>query len=154
MICILLQACATGQIKDDLKLYLPSGGNIKPIEQAKTATDQETLFAAINGGAESFIELGFTRAIFQKYEIQSVRKVDLEIYQMSSEAAAQTIYQKKKVGAEGGLPAMVGQEGTFHKYYLFFYRGVFFVSIAMNDVEGTELKDLLPIAKLADEELQ
>ena len=125
--------------------------SLSPVDKPKTASDARSLFAAINGGAELYIGLGFRRAVFQTYEVQPGRRANLEIYEMKDAAAGRALYQQK--AGTGGESAQVGQSAVFKGYYLLFLRGVFFVSVTGHDVQGSKLSELEPLARLVDARL-
>ena len=68
------------------------------------------LYGHIDGGAELFLEYGFTELLVQKYACGD-REIDVEAYRMSSPAAAVGIYLARR-GLEGktieGLPGWSG----------------------------------------------
>jgi len=124
---------------------LPSGGPFTPVGKPRTAHDARTLFAAINGGAEVYLGLGFTRAAFQTYTVAPGRKVRLEVYQMKDNAAARAMYARR--AGDEGKAAGVGEVSVFKGYFLIFVDGPLLVAAAAHDVKGTTLAHLLPLAR-------
>ncbi len=129
-----------------LPALLP-GGPGAPVGKPRFATDARSLFAAINGGAEVYLERGFVRGAFQTYEPAPGRKVNLEVYEMKDAAAARAVHARRS-SAEGE-PAAVGDAATAHGYYLLMVQGRFFVAVTGHDVEQTALDELLPLARSA-----
>ena len=135
----------------DPKLLLPRDTLLRAVDRTRTASDARSLFAAINGGAELYIGLGFRRAVFQTYELQPGRRANLEIYQMKDAAAARALYRQKS--GNDGQPVKVAQEALFKGYYLLFLRGPYFVSVTGHDVQNSTLAGLLPLARAVDARL-
>lgn len=127
---------------------LPRSGDLDPVGPPAQAADEEALFAQINGGAALWVELGFSRAVFQEYRTGAGKRLSLDLVEMKSEAAAQALYDSKVESATEGTVG-VGAASAFAGYYLVFRQGRFCVTVAGSDPSATSLGDLEPAAKEA-----
>ncbi len=101
----LLAAAAEPAAADDLAL-LPADGAIAGCTRSG-AVEKYTgseLYGLIDGGAELFLELGFTRATVQRYAFAG-QEVTLELYRMRDPGAALGVYLMK-CGRETPDPAL------------------------------------------------
>ncbi len=112
----------------------------------------EQLFTVINGGAELYVRLGFTRAVFASYRSAAGRNINLEIYQMKTPESARKAYSRKVSGK--GKPVEFGDEAQFEEYFLNFYRGSYQVTVSGYDSDGQTVDGIFTIAKRIDERLE
>lgn len=92
------------------------------------------LFDYINGGAEIYYEYGFDRANVQTYLILQ-KKVAVEIFRMTLPTNAYGIY----TFSNRGEYRRVGQDGSYEKGILTFWKGNYFVRVLSNDTDSEEL---------------
>ncbi|MCP3952882.1 MAG: hypothetical protein GY697_11795, partial [Desulfobacterales bacterium] len=111
---------------DFVALTAPPEGWVT-LESPRTAAGNQ-LFTVINGGAELYVRLGFTRAVFASYRSPAGKSINLEIYQMKTPALARKVYTRK-VGP-GGRAMDFGEAALFEDYYLNFYRGSYQVTVS------------------------
>ena len=109
------------------------------------------LFTVINGGAELYVRLGFTRAVFAAYQSPAGKSINLEIYQMQTPALAREVYSQK-VG-EGGRAADFGTAARFEEYYLNFYRGSYQVTVSGYGADKQTAAGIFAIAGSVDARL-
>ena len=108
----------------------------------------DDLFVYIDGGAEIYLEYGFSRAVVQDYGDAGGRTVSLELFEMTDPAAAFGAYSFKTTGKGGTLD--LGQGGQLEDYYLNFWKGDYLITITgFNDDQET-VRGLLAVAKAAD----
>jgi hypothetical protein len=126
----------------------PEGWSL--LEPPQTA-EGEQLFTIINGGAELYVRLGFTRAVFASYQSGEGKNINLEIYLMKTPSSARDAYAQK-VSAKG-KPAEFGEESLFEDYFLNFYRGSYQVTVSGYDSDSPTVAGLFAIAKEIDRRL-
>jgi hypothetical protein len=108
----------------------------------------DDLFVYIDGGAEIYLEYGFSRAVVQDYGDAGGRTVSLELFEMTDPAAAFGAYSFKTTGKGGALD--LGQGGQLEDYYLNFWKGDYLITITgFNDDQET-VGGLLAVAKATD----
>ena len=96
------------------------------------------LYNVIDGGAELFLEMGFTDLQVQKYAC-SGSEIAVEAYRMENEAAALGIYLLK-CSRETPLPG-IGERHSGDRFQIALLKGNYFIFI--NNFSGRE--DLLPV---------
>jgi len=114
-----------------LKGLLPSTAEVQGIKKEGRALlyEGKKLFDYMDGGAELFYEYGFERACVQRYKVAE-GEVTVEIYQMDLPTDAYGIYT---FDTQGEHP-QVGQEATYEKGLLTFWKGRYFVrAFAQNE---------------------
>ena len=125
----------------------------KSIGAYEEANDYDELFDLINGGAEVFIDHGFTSAAFQIYnycigDVCTTLMLHLRIYDQGSAANAQIIYDKVAIGigiplVGAGTEARVDERGLA-SYMVEFWQRNFFVQVIMEE----KTDEALNVAKL------
>lgn len=118
---------------DSLRGVLPPASTIEGWAQAESARvyEGEDLYAFIDGGADLFFEYGFRRSLRAEYQNLEGESITLEIYQMTDSSAAYGIYSVRS--GEKSRPLEIGQGGCEGLYYIMFWKGAFYVSIAASD---------------------
>lgn len=118
---------------DSLQRLLPADGAIGGWTQEDTARvyEGQELYALIDGGADLFLEYGFRRSLAAEYQSVAGETIRLEIYQMSDAGAAYGIYTLRS--GENPRRVDIGQEGCEHPYFIMFWKGPFYVSVASSD---------------------
>jgi len=158
MVCLSVSfpgsACAeTPKMPHDILSYLPSDMEAWQTDgNPSRAEGEEQLFRIINGGAEIFLKCGFRQAMMQAYENKNSRRINLEIFEMKTPAAASRVY-KHKAGGEG-KKTDIGTEAMLADYYLIFREGRFYVSLTGFDSETETVNGLIRIAKKVEENLR
>jgi len=108
----------------------------------------DDLFVYIDGGAEIYLEYGFSRAVVQDYKNAGGRTLSFELFEMTDPAAAFGMYTFKTTGK--GKPTELGQGGQLEDYYLNFWKGnCLFTITGFNDDQET-VRGLLAVAGAAD----
>jgi hypothetical protein len=98
----------------------------------------EQLFSHINGGAELFLEYGFTKLIVYRYMYENI-SLELEIYEMENANAALGIYLSK-TGRETPQEEL-SVRNTVNQYQLVFTCGRYFIMV--NNFSGN--RQLAPL---------
>ncbi len=130
-----------------LKALLPGADETQPW-QPRGETESyvgEELYNLINGGAEIFLEYGFTEAIAQEYhrEDSSLR---LTIYRMSNPEAAFGIYSLNRMRKPP--LAGIGDESVGEDNYLYFWQGSYYVTMEAFPLERKLEESLRHLASL------
>ncbi|TKJ31671.1 hypothetical protein CEE39_07005 [bacterium (candidate division B38) B3_B38] len=130
-----------------LKALLPGADEVRPW-QPRGETESyvgEELYNLINGGAEIFLEYGFTEAVAQEYsrEDSSFR---LTIYRMGNAEAAFGIYSLNRM-RKPLLPG-IGDEGVGEDNYLCFWQGSYYVTVEAFPLERELEESLRRLASL------
>jgi hypothetical protein len=108
----------------------------------------DDLFVYIDGGAEIYLEYGFSRAVVQDYRTAGGRAVSLEVFEMADPAAAYGMYTFKTTGK--GKPIELGQGGQLEDYYLNFWKDRYLITITGFDENPETVAGLLTVAREAD----
>lgn len=138
--------------KDDLMVYSPRMEGLTPDDSPQRAEGMEGLFAAINGGAEVYIQYGFKRALFQTYKTKNNRLFNFEIFEMNNADAAQNLYLHKTEGVPKKIK--IGDQAVLADYYLIFRKGRFYVSLTGFDSDKETRDDLVAVAKAVEQRIE
>jgi hypothetical protein len=123
--CLLIAGCKGGGDRG-LTGLLPSSGDVGGVkkEGQTQVYEGKKLFDYMDGGAELFLEYHFERAGVQRYQTPQ-GEVTVEIYQMDLPAHAFGIYS---FDTQGEHPS-VGQDATYERGLLTFWKGNYFIRI-------------------------
>jgi hypothetical protein len=143
-------SAGASQQQDSLFTLLPHTDTLEEWSQADTARVYcgIDLFTFIDGGAELFLEYGFRKIVAVEYERQRAASINIEIYEMNDPEAAYGIYSVRS-GSEGNLLA-IGNEGRVHPYYIMFWKGRFYVTVAASDTSEECKRGIEKIAREVD----
>ena len=132
---LLVWGCSGGS--GEIKGLLPSSADVPGITKGGRPHiyKGEKLFDYMNGGAELYYEYGFEQACVQRYQTPP-GEVTAEIYQMDLPANAYGIYT---FDTKGEHPS-IGQDATYERGLLGFWKGRFFVRVFS---ENEELKETI-----------
>jgi hypothetical protein len=121
----------------ELKGLLPSSADVSGITAGGRPHIYKgmKLFDYINGGAELYYEYGFEQACVQRYQ-PPPGEVTAEIYQMDLPVNAYGIYT---FDTKGEHPS-IGQDATYERGLLSFWKGRYFVRVFS---ENEELKETI-----------
>ncbi len=130
---------------------LPAHDEIAGLTAADTARifRGEELYRHIDGGADLFFEYGFKEVVVQDYD-QPV-PLNCEIYEMSDPAAAYGIYSVRS-GADAA-PLNIGDGGGRTSYYIMFWKGPYYVTVAGSDTTQASQNMLERIARSVDRKI-
>ena len=134
--------------KDTLLELMPRPGQLKgwePSEKPYYAKGEE-LFQLIDGGAEIYLEYGFSQAVIRGFKNKSNKSFNLEIYEMKNPSAVYGIYTFKT--GETGKEIKVGNQGLLEDYYLNFWKGNYLVTIIGFDSEKETQNELINAAEV------
>ena len=106
----------------------------------------EALFDLIDGGADVFLEYGFTCAGSAHYTRDSSGSIAVDVYKMTDTLSAFGLYSY--LAASTGAPAAAGQEAVAGVDFLIFWKGKHVVTITA--LEGLVRQDIAPLAKVVD----
>jgi hypothetical protein len=136
-----------------LRAYLPGGNAVSG--WAKDGEPQEfegeELYTYIDGGAEIYQEYGFARVVVQDYKTAGGKSVSLEIFEMTSPAAAFGMFSFKRSGSGKSVPFGTGAE--LESYYQNFWKGRFLVTLTGFDDARETVDGLLAIGAAVDAKL-
>ncbi len=148
--CVLTTVTAAQQKPIPLQSLLPAPGTA----QQWTMSDSARVYAGndlylfIDGGADLFLEYGFTRALAAEYQSAGGATLNLEIYEMRDPVAAFGIYSIRS--GEGPAIAGLGQDAISRPHYTMFRKGSFYVSVATSDSSGSSREAARAIAASVD----
>jgi len=112
----------------------------------------EDLFIYIDGGAEIYLEYGFSRVIVQDYKNDAGSRLSLEIFEMGSSDSAYGMFTFKK-GPRGETIGL-GDEGQLDDYYLNFCKGRYLVTITSLDQAETAGEHVLAIGRTVESRIK
>jgi hypothetical protein len=132
---LLIWGCSGGG--GELKGFLPSSADVPGITKGGKARiyTGTKLFDYMNGGAELYYEYGFVQACVQRYQTPP-GEITVEIYQMDQPPSAYGIYT---FDTKGEHPP-IGQDATYERGLLGFWKGRYFVRVFS---ENEELKETI-----------
>ena len=136
--------------RDSLAALLPPSGAIPGWSRTDSARiyGGKNLYAFIDGGADLFFEYGFRQVAAAEYFEEGNASVNLEIYQMDDAGAAFGIWSIRS--GEEATPVDIGQGGRAHPYYIMFWKGQYYVSLAASDSSTVCRKGMEAIARVVD----
>lgn len=139
--------------ENDMYKLLPAeielGNNVTAEYQQKA--EGEGLVELINGGAVLFFRHGFKQTIFQEYYIDSVKYINLEIYQMESTRGAKGIFLARTDTLD--MKINLGQLGFRSNYYCSFYRDNYYIIATGSDSTEAIRSLLVSVAKTVDQKI-
>jgi hypothetical protein len=112
----------------------------------------EDLYQFIDGGADLFFEYGFRRVIAAEYSHPEGASIDLQVFEMNDPCAAFGIHSLRS--GRDARQVAIGQGGSAHDYYLMFWKGPYYVSIASSDTSPECRKALWKCAGFVDGRLK
>jgi len=132
---LLIWGCSGGS--GELKGFLPSSSEVQGTKKEGRPQVYKgiKLFDYMNGGAELYYEYNFEQACVQRYQTAH-GEVTVEIYQMDLPANAYGIYT---FDTQGEHP-VIGQDATYERGLLGFWKGRYFVRVFS---ENEELKETI-----------
>jgi hypothetical protein len=100
----------------------------------------DNLWEYIDGSAESFLSFGFKRMVAQNYVSPAAKGLKVEIYEHESPLLAYGIYAQMR--SPGVTIRQIGNQGFSDDYSLSFWKGSFFVRVAVFEKDAA-LQDAL-----------
>ena len=110
------------------------------------------LFKLINGGAEIYMQAGFTSAILISYSNTKGRMINLEIFEMTSPGSARNVHEKKI--SKEGRKVPIGDDALLEGYFINFRKGRFQVTLSGDDSKEQTVKMLLDLARVVAENIR
>ncbi|RJR29967.1 MAG: hypothetical protein C4576_34420 [Desulfobacteraceae bacterium] len=101
----------------------------------------------INGGAETYLQLGFQSGLISTF-CNRGKRINLEVYEVKDPASASAVCARK--AGNGGKPIPLGEAGVLHDYYLHFWKCPFQVTLTGYDSDPETLQGLMTIAKAVE----
>jgi hypothetical protein len=98
------------------------------------------LFVMIDGGAETYLEYGFNRALDAVYTFDSTKRIGVQIYEMTDDGAAFGILTSTINDGDHSL--QIGDYSFGNNYYIMTVKGIFFIMISCDD-NSMEMQTLL-----------
>ncbi|MBI5473413.1 MAG: hypothetical protein HY961_13795 [Ignavibacteriae bacterium] len=114
---------------DDYRGCFPQTGEVSGwtrIDSVRTY-EADALYDLIDGGADVFFEYGFHRAAAATYSTDSLRRVTVEVYEMTSSESAFGVFSMFASDAQYAIDA--GDSAVGGEYFVFAWRGRFFISL-------------------------
>lgn len=139
--------------RDSLLSVVPPAGVFtgwSRTDSAQVYTGKD-LYRFIDGGADLFFEYGFRQALAAEYHGGGNESINLEVYEMNDAGAAFGIYSVRS-GSEA-KPTDIGNGGSAHAYYLMFWKGRFYISVAASDSSTECRRGVEAIARAVDRNL-
>jgi hypothetical protein len=133
---------------DDLRSLLPAADQLpawRLVDPPRIFTGDD-LFDLIDGGADLYLEYGFSQVISSRYEGASSATLQIEVYQMRSAAAAYGIYSITQSGQ--GTAVDIGQAARLFDYYLVLWKGPYYVSVTASGSSPTVRNEVMQAARL------
>ncbi len=110
--------------------------------QAALVFSQKDLYGYIDGGAELFLEFGFSELVVQRYRRNHL-ELSLDIYKMANADAALAVYLAKK-GVEQPVPGVLARN-TGGEYQITALQGRYFVQVNNQSGEAENLTVMVPL---------
>jgi len=138
---------------EQLKALLPVGEETEPWQPKGDSESYigEELYNLINGGAEIFLEYGFTEAIAQEYS-KGTSSLRLTIFRMKNPEAAFGIYSLNRMRMSF-MPG-IGDEGVGDANYIYFWQGSQYVTVEAFPLEKGLKEALLHLASLVSAKIE
>lgn len=105
------------------------------------------LFRQINGGAELFLEHGFSRMALRDYR-KGEREVRIEIYEMNEPAGAQAVFAENSQGIPPGEG--YGEQCTLDPFQIVFLRGKYYVTVTCFEPDDEVERAMVALATEVD----
>ncbi|MFH2005305.1 MAG: DUF6599 family protein [bacterium] len=125
-----LSACT--RKKKTMKRPAPSLSRLVPLSAAGWQADDsgreyhpKTIFDALNGGAEIYLDYGFQRLLMREYRKPRRPGLTLHLFELKSAPDAYGLFTHEREGA----PAGVGEDSDYSGGLLRFWQGRYFVTI-------------------------
>jgi hypothetical protein len=159
ILLVVMTAVATGAAtsardqQDTLLSLLPPSGIVPGWVRTDSARIYrgKDLYLFIDGGADLFFEYGFRQVAVEEYHRGATESISLEIYEMNDPGAAFGIFSVRSGGEV--RPVDIGDGISFQPYYLMFWKGRFYVSIAASDSSADHRNGMETIARAIDQRL-
>lgn len=133
---------------DDLRSLLPAAEQMPGwrLVDSPRIFKGDDLFDLIDGGADLYLEYGFSQVVSCRYEGASAATLQIEVYQMRSDAAAYGIYSITQ--SSQGAAVDIGQAARLFDYYLVLWKGPYFVSVTASGSSPTVRNEVVQVARL------
>jgi len=127
---------------EGLAALLPAAADIQgwKLDGEPLAYDAENLWEYINGSAENFLSFDFRRVIAQDYISGRGAALKAEIYEHGSPLMAYGIYAQMR--SPGLAIRRIGNEAFADEYSINFWKGNYYVRVAVFDTIGSLRKSL------------
>jgi hypothetical protein len=135
--------------KEPTTAVLPAAGDVQAFGVAEPPKLYvgDALFDLIDGGAVQFFAHGFEWTAAGAYVTEGIR-VGVEVYRMTSPAAARAIYEER--GGAAAATAEVGEDSRLVGSAVEFLRGSFYVVVIPGTVEETGQQAAVDLARIID----
>ncbi len=135
----------TGQSIESL---LPSQEELQgwKISEDPVVYVEDRLFELINGGADIYLEYGFARVISVHYLDPSQNNIQLEIYEMSDDAAAYGIFSITQQAA--GWTKDFGTISSVSEDYISFWKSRYYINISWSSRQHIDPPLMAYLARL------
>jgi hypothetical protein len=135
----------TGQ---DIESLLPAQVELQgwKISEGPAVYAEDQLFELINGGADIYLEYGFSRVVSVHYLDPSQNTIQLEIYEMSDDAAAYGIFSITQQAA--AWTKDFGTISSFSEDYISFWKSRYYVNISWSSRQHIDQPLMAHLARL------
>lgn len=136
-----------------IRSYLPRSEDVAPWQQVDSARlfVGEELYLLIDGGADRYLEYGFSQVVAAGYANSRGSSVKIEIYEMADAAAAYGIYSVT-VGSQGRV-VQIGNEGILYQYHLMFWKSHFLIFVSAADTAAETTAGIMNLARFIERKL-
>jgi hypothetical protein len=154
LVVVILAAALCRSVSQDqqrsFEALLPREGIIEGWSQVDSAGvyKGKDLYLFIDGGADLFLEYGFRQARASEYRNAGGQSLNLEMYEMNDPAGSYGIYSIRS--GDKAAPIAIGQGGRLHPYYIMFWKGRYYVSVAASDSTRECRSGLEAVARAVD----
>jgi hypothetical protein len=109
------------------------------------------LFVMIDGGAETYLEYGFQKALEAKFLFDSSQQIAVQIYQMTDDGAAFGIFSSSR--NEGDQKQEIGDFSSGNDYYLMVQKGIYYYVVSAEETNQQTHEAVIKIANLISDNI-
>jgi len=115
---------------DSLLSGLVEINGLKLAEQPRIYNNQD-LYVMINGGAETYLEYGFNRALNVSYLFNNTKRIEIQLYEMTDDGAAFGIFSSSR--NEGDSSVTIGDFASGNDYYIMNQKSRFYYVVSADE---------------------
>jgi hypothetical protein len=115
---------------DSLLLGLDEINGLKQVEPPRIYNNMD-LFVMIDGGAETYLEYGFNRALDASYLLGDTKRIRIQLYEMTDDGAAFGIFSSSRNEGDSTFP--IGDFASGNEYYIMIQKSRFYFIVSGDD---------------------